>query len=132
MLLTTPGQQNIWVAFLIFANSPDNEITTMDEKASLTIEKVGNYTNSPFDQLEEVAYYEGKENPVTYMREFSKDFSCDFQLFTYPFDTQVTDHQTADNQTEDHGTVDHRTANNRTADHRTAGQRTTGQRTAGQ
>ena len=74
----------------MFANSPDNEITAMDEKASLTVEKVGNFTTSPLDQLEEVAYYEGEENPVTYMREFRKDFSCDFELFTFPFDTQVS------------------------------------------
>ena len=44
----------------MFANSPDNEITAMDEKASVTVEKVGNFTTSPMDQLEEVAYYEGR------------------------------------------------------------------------
>ena len=55
----------------------------------MTVQKMGNYTRSSWDQLEEVAYYEGSENPVTYMRQFKKDFSCDFELFNYPFDTQV-------------------------------------------
>ena len=53
------------------------------------MEKVTNYSKSPLDQLEEVAYYEGSANPVTYRRKFTKQFSCNFQLYFYPFDTQV-------------------------------------------
>ena len=90
VLLQSDILQNIWVAALIFANSPNHDITIMDEKASLTVEKVGNFTIPPMDQLDEVAYYEGDENPVTYRREFKQEFSCDFQLFNYPFDTQVS------------------------------------------
>ena len=60
-----------------------------DSKSSLTVEKVTNYTKSLLDQLEEIAYYEGSENPVTYRRKFAKQFSCNFQLYFYPFDTQV-------------------------------------------
>ena len=65
VLVQNDFHPTIWVAQLVFANSPDNEITAMDEKASLTVEKVGNFTTAPLDQLEEVAYYEGEENPVT-------------------------------------------------------------------
>ena len=74
---------------VIFANSPNNDFSQTDAKSSLTVEKVGNYTNSPWDQLEEVAYYEGDENPVKYRRKFKKDFSCNLYLQLYPFDTQV-------------------------------------------
>ena len=80
---------NIWVARVIFSNSPDNDFSVLDDKSSLTVKKMGNSTMSPWDQLEEVEYYEGQENPVTYMRKFKKDFSCSFELQTYPFDTQV-------------------------------------------
>ena len=82
-------QPNIWVATVIFANSQNSDFSVTDAKASLTIQKKSNYTISPFEHLDEVAYYKGIENPVTYMRKFKKDFSCDFQLHTYPFDTQV-------------------------------------------
>ena len=84
------GLTNIWVPVVIFANTPYNDITPTDEKSSLTVEKVGNYVNSAWDQLEEVAYYEGAENPVTYRRKFNKNFACDFQLYYFPFDTQVS------------------------------------------
>ena len=82
-------QPSIWVATVIFANSPNNDFSVTDAKASLTVEKKGNLSISPLEQLQEVAYYEGSENPVTYMRKFKKDFACNFQLHTYPFDTQV-------------------------------------------
>ena len=42
----------------------------VDSKSSLTVEKVTNYTKSPLDQLEEIAYYKGSDNPVTYRRKF--------------------------------------------------------------
>ena len=89
VLLIDDFSPKIWVASLIFANSHDNEITTVDEKTSLTVDKKGDFILSPLDEVNEVAYYEGDENPITYRREFSKEFSCDFQLFNYPFDTQV-------------------------------------------
>jgi len=88
VLLFDDFSPKIWVASLIFANSHDNEITTVDEKTSLTVDKKGDFILSPLDEVNEVAYYEGAENPITYRREFSKEFSCEFQLFNYPFDTQ--------------------------------------------
>ena len=89
-LLRHDGLTNIWVPVVIFANTPYNDITPTDEKSSLTVEKVGNNVNSVWYQLEEVAYYEGAENPVTYRRKFNKNFACDFQLYYFPFDTQVS------------------------------------------
>ena len=61
----------------------------MDDKASLTIRRRSGYRKPPTSQLDEVAYYEGSENPVTYRRDFNKIFSCDFVLLRYPFDLQV-------------------------------------------
>ena len=82
-------QPSIWVPTVIFANSPNNDFSVTDGKASLTVEKRGNSSISPHNELQEVAYYEGSENPVTYRRKFKKDFACNFELHTYPFDTQV-------------------------------------------
>ena len=89
MQVQSIGQPSIWVATVIFANSPHNDLSTADAKASLTVERQGNLSISPHEELQEVAYYEGSENPVTYRRKFKKDFSCDFELHKYPFDTQV-------------------------------------------
>ena len=83
------NQPAIWVPVLIFTNTANSDHTIMDSKSSLTVEKVSNYTKSTLDQLEEVAYYEGKENPVTFRRMYKKEFSCNFQLYFYPFDSQV-------------------------------------------
>ena len=83
------NRPSIWVPVLIFSNTPDNDFTIIDSKSSLTVTKLANYTKSPLYQLDEVAYYEGRENPITYRRKFKKLFSCHFQLYFYPFDTQV-------------------------------------------
>ena len=79
----------IWVPTVIFSNSPNSDFSLTDAKSSITVERISNYTKSPTDELEEVAYYQGKENPVTYRRKYKKEFSCNFKLHLYPFDTQV-------------------------------------------
>jgi hypothetical protein len=53
------------VPVVIFTNTPHSDFSQTDAKSSITVKKVTNYTKSPMDQLEEVAYYEGSENPVT-------------------------------------------------------------------
>ena len=40
---------------MIFANSPNNDFSVTDAKASLTVEKKGNLSISPLEQLQEVA-----------------------------------------------------------------------------
>ena len=79
----------VWVATVIFSNTPNNDFSLLDSKSSLTVEKKGNITMSTMNQLEEIAYYEGSENPITYSRKYTRDFSCNFHLQTFPFDTQV-------------------------------------------
>lgn len=83
------GKQNIWVPVIIFSNTPKSDQTLMDLKAALTVEKKGRHEPSPLDQEQEMAYYTGRENPVTYTRTFMDVFSCIFNLEYYPFDTQV-------------------------------------------
>ena len=61
----------------------------VDEKSMLTVEKRENYSLSKLSQLNEIPFYDGKENPVRYTRQYHYDFSCGFQLHYYPFDTQV-------------------------------------------
>jgi len=78
----------VWVATVIFSNTPNNDFSLLDSKSSLTVEKKGNITMSTMNQLEEIAYYEGFENPITYSRKYTRDFSCNFHLQTFPFDTQ--------------------------------------------
>jgi len=78
----------VWVATVIFSNTPNNDFSLLDSKSSLTVEKKGNITMATMNQLEEIAYYEGSENPITYSRKYTRDFSCNFHLQTFPFDTQ--------------------------------------------
>ena len=61
----------------------------MDAKSSLTVKKMSSYAISPLEQLEEIAFFEGSSNPVTYRRNFKNTYSCNFELYLYPFDTQV-------------------------------------------
>ena len=81
--------QPLWTPVLIFSNSPSNERSLVDSKAALTVNKTSSSKPSSPDELEKISYFQGDSNPITYRREFKMDFSCNFKLNLYPFDTQV-------------------------------------------
>ena len=38
---------------------------------------------------DEIEIFEGRENPLTMIQSYTKDFKCVFAMLTFPFDTQV-------------------------------------------
>ena len=90
--LNIPSQSDIrklWVPFLIFDNTEDNSETVVDKKARIYVNRLGNYTLSSDNEMEETAYYKGSENSLRYFRTYYHRFKCKFQLHNYPFDTQT-------------------------------------------
>ena len=79
----------LWVPVVIFVNTEMKTETEMDKKSRIVVVKKGNYRLSPVEDMEEVAYYKGSENPLRYWRDFFLRFKCVFDLQYYPFDSQV-------------------------------------------
>ena len=80
---------NLWVPTLIFDNTQDKFTTPVDKKSKLFVRKKGNSTFSPDTNSEEIAYFKGSENVLSYSRDFYLRFKCHFELHFYPFDSQV-------------------------------------------
>lgn len=80
---------NMWVPILIFENTYKRQSTLLDQDARFAVKKTGNYTLSSKKEVDEIAYYKGSENSILYERDFYLTFSCEFDLKTYPFDTQA-------------------------------------------
>ena len=81
--------EKIWVPVVMFVNTERKTQTRIDEKSRIVVEKKGKYHLSPTEDMEEIAYYEGSENPLRYWRDFFLRFNCAFDLKNYPFDSQV-------------------------------------------
>ena len=81
--------KKIWVPVVIFVNTEMKTETKIDDKSRIVVAKKGNYRLSSLEDMEEIAYYKGSENPLKYWRDFFLRFRCLFKLQYYPFDSQV-------------------------------------------
>ena len=81
--------ERLWVPVIIFVNTEKKSETKIDKKAKIVVEKKGKFMLSPTHDMEELAYYKGSENPLRYWRDIFLRFNCQFDLKSYPFDSQV-------------------------------------------
>ena len=49
-------EPSIWVPSIMFLNTPNTDISLLDDKVSLTVTREGNYTLSSLDQLDQVSH----------------------------------------------------------------------------
>ena len=89
----TPSSKEIaarlWVPTVIFKNTEHNFATSVDENSMILVKKEGNMSLSSIQEVEEIAYFSGSENPLIYSKNFYHRFQCLFDLNYYPFDTQL-------------------------------------------
>ena len=52
------------------------------------VRKEGNSSSNAFQDIDAAEVYDASENPFVYDRSYSIDLECDFNLRSYPFDTQ--------------------------------------------
>ena len=81
--------ETIWFPHFVFENTNQKLNSLVDDKASLSVLKVGEGKLNGNQNTENKLIFNGKENPVQYERFYSLVFECDFKLQWYPFDTQV-------------------------------------------
>ena len=83
------SQRNeLWIPNLVFENCVKDFNVKMDNLASLTVQKRGNYKKTLNEELQEENQFLGEANDLVYDRVYKLNFFCDFELHYYPFDKQ--------------------------------------------
>ena len=88
-LLTREEIDKLWIPFVVFGNTENNDATKGDDDTEVTITREGNYKESPGHIIEEINIFTGHDNRITFQQAYAKTFKCEYQLQLYPFDTQV-------------------------------------------
>ena len=82
--------QKIWTPSLVFANTENREVTSLNHLSEVMVRKVGNATKSNIGVPEEISIYKGEENSLVWTENYVKTIKCVFNLEMFPFDIQVT------------------------------------------
>ena len=86
---TTEEVRKLWLPFVIFDNTKQNEATVLDGNTKITFTREGNFSQADDDETHEINIFSGSENRITFQQVYSKYFKCEYLLQLYPFDTQV-------------------------------------------
>jgi hypothetical protein len=81
---------SVWSPDVGFSNALGPFQTAVDEHTTGRLIKGSNYDTESYSSPLETALYDGSQNSILFTREYYFDFGCDFDLRSYPFDTQVT------------------------------------------
>ena len=82
--------EKLWIPKLIFQNSKEKHDTASDlSKSKLFISREGDKTWSSNEVTEDIAEFQGNENPLVMTHSSTLNFKCDFDFKLFPFDTQV-------------------------------------------
>ena len=86
--LSPTEKQQIWIPVLTFENTEDKPITEVDQKASITVRKLGSFSLSKVEDVENQQFFQGRDNSMTMTRFYNIRFICNYQMQWYPFDIQ--------------------------------------------
>jgi len=87
--LSKTMQTLIWTPTLGFTNAKSIGGSTVDEVAKTVFQRVGQPMPDDIQMALEASVYRGAENFIIMKREYFIDWTCDYDLLYYPFDTQV-------------------------------------------
>ncbi len=86
--LTNKQYDKIWVPKVIFRNTYNSLESLIDDRALMTITRLGDFKLTSQFSLQNAYIFKGSENPITISRVYFSEFLCDFDMAMYPFDTQ--------------------------------------------
>ena len=88
-ILVDEEKELIWFPEIVFSNI-DNTLSRMllDEKSSIIVKREGEGFPNDFTDFVAAELFHGYENPFLYSGTYSTKFECEFDLRSYPFDTQ--------------------------------------------
>ena len=81
--------EKLWIPFLVFDNTENNEATKGTGDTEITLTREGDYVRSKDDVVEEINIFDGSSNRITFEQVYTKTFKCVYKLHIYPFDRQV-------------------------------------------
>jgi hypothetical protein len=82
-------RKEIWIPNLIFENSVKEKLVENDKFSTLTVLQNGTGLQITNEHLQENIKYNGSENFLIFSRTYLMDFGCEFELHSYPFDSQT-------------------------------------------
>lgn len=81
--------KNIWTPKMLFMNALGSVMTEVDDLTVANVDREGKGVIIGTEDPTEAVIFDGASNSILLRREYFFDFSCDFDLHLYPFDTQV-------------------------------------------
>ena len=81
--------ENLWMPVLSFSNALGPFQTKLDEQTFGTVKAIGNSTLKPKIVDTEGQMYSGADQIIIIDKEYFLEFGCEYDLLSYPFDTQV-------------------------------------------
>ena len=70
--LSPEEKQKLWIPVLVFDNTENKLSTVVDEDSIITVSKMGNYTLSTMEDVENRQFFKGDENSITLREGFKK------------------------------------------------------------
>ena len=88
-ILSDADKEKMWIPYTVFQNVKDYKST--DRLDTLRISPSGEfkYEKGSKEDLMNYRIFSGSENVLNYEREFNAEWSCDFNVAWFPFDSQV-------------------------------------------
>ena len=88
-ILKEQEQKELWIPEIIFSNNDEEERMVLDDKSLLIVNRIQKEgVPSTHRDLDAAEIFLGELNPILYRRTYSTKFDCNFNLESYPFDTQ--------------------------------------------
>ena len=87
-ILADEERQLIWFPEIIFGNNDEVSRMALDHKSSIIVKRERDGFPNDFTDLVAAELFYGYDNPFLYSRTYATKFECNFDLRSYPFDTQ--------------------------------------------
>ena len=93
-LLSEKDTRTLWLPLVIYQNTDQKESTRLgvawEWMTRVMVNREGGFKRNGLEEIDEAEIFEGEENNLTMVQTYTHEFQCQYQLHSYPFDTQVS------------------------------------------
>ena len=93
-LLTEEELRRLWLPLVIYQNTDQKESTRLgvawEWTTRVMVNREGGFQRNGLEEIDEAELFEGEDNNLTMVQTYTHEFQCQYQLHSYPFDTQVS------------------------------------------
>ena len=91
--LSKDAINNLWLPLVFYDNTDQKEITRLgalwEWNTPVSVIREGNFTRSGLEVVDETEIFKGADNTLFMQQVYTWQFQCMYNLYDYPFDTQV-------------------------------------------